>query len=159
MAAGPNVLRGSGPNPKHAFEDALTQAGSPDLFRFAQERHSEIEGIAVALRPGRVGPFGVAPSASDGEIELHQEVAAANLIIDLFDPRPSGIRAPRSRPRRRSITYATAMIWMLALNFEAAAQSEPYLKDVPSPGEPAPSASRYHDLSSRRQTKTGNGIY
>src|SRR5262249_48718471 len=31
MAAGPNALRGSGPNPKHAFErDALTQAGSPD---------------------------------------------------------------------------------------------------------------------------------
>src|SRR5260370_35753112 len=30
MAAGPNALRGSGPNPKHAFEDAMTQAGSPD---------------------------------------------------------------------------------------------------------------------------------
>src|SRR5262252_8118062 len=31
MAAGPNALRGLGPNPKHAFErDALTQAGSPD---------------------------------------------------------------------------------------------------------------------------------
>src|SRR5262249_54932352 len=30
MAAGPNALRGSGPNPKHAFGDALTQAGSPD---------------------------------------------------------------------------------------------------------------------------------
>ena len=31
MAAGPNALRRSGPNPKHAFErDALTQAGSPD---------------------------------------------------------------------------------------------------------------------------------
>ena len=30
MAAGPNALRGSGPNPSHAFEDALTQAGSPD---------------------------------------------------------------------------------------------------------------------------------
>ena len=30
MAAGPNALRGSGPNRKHAFEDAMTQAGSPD---------------------------------------------------------------------------------------------------------------------------------
>src|SRR3989442_7536821 len=30
MAAGPNALRGSGPNPTHAFEDAMTQAGSPD---------------------------------------------------------------------------------------------------------------------------------
>jgi hypothetical protein len=30
MAAGPNALRGSGPNPIHAFEDALTLAGSPD---------------------------------------------------------------------------------------------------------------------------------
>src|SRR5215475_13908025 len=30
MAAGPNTLRGSGPNPSHAFEDAMTQAGSPD---------------------------------------------------------------------------------------------------------------------------------
>jgi hypothetical protein len=30
MAAGPNALRGSGPNRKHAFEYALTQAGSPD---------------------------------------------------------------------------------------------------------------------------------
>src|SRR5262245_18065416 len=30
MAAGPNALRGSGPNPSHAFEDAMTQAGSPD---------------------------------------------------------------------------------------------------------------------------------
>src|SRR5262249_32618867 len=30
MAAGPNALRGSGPNPKHAFEDAMTLAGSPD---------------------------------------------------------------------------------------------------------------------------------
>src|SRR5260370_41881589 len=30
MAAGPNALRGSGPNPSHAFEDALTLAGSPD---------------------------------------------------------------------------------------------------------------------------------
>jgi hypothetical protein len=29
-AAGHNALRGSGPNQKHAFEDALTQAGSPD---------------------------------------------------------------------------------------------------------------------------------
>src|SRR5262245_37856853 len=51
------------------------------LFRFAQERHGEIEGIAVALRPGRVGPFGAAPSASDGEIELHHEVAAADLPL------------------------------------------------------------------------------
>src|SRR5262249_24237414 len=30
MAAGPNALRGSGPNRKQAFEDAMTQAGSPD---------------------------------------------------------------------------------------------------------------------------------
>ena len=30
MAAGPNALRGSSPNPNHAFEDALTRAGSPD---------------------------------------------------------------------------------------------------------------------------------
>jgi hypothetical protein len=30
LAAGPNALRGSGPNRKHAFEYALTQAGSPD---------------------------------------------------------------------------------------------------------------------------------
>src|SRR5262245_2785574 len=30
MAAGPNALRESGPNRKHAFEVALTQAGSPD---------------------------------------------------------------------------------------------------------------------------------
>src|SRR6516165_1279058 len=30
MAAGPNALRGSGPNPTRAFEDALTLAGSPD---------------------------------------------------------------------------------------------------------------------------------
>src|SRR5262245_57215461 len=30
MAAGPNALRGSGPNRNHAFEDALTLAGSPD---------------------------------------------------------------------------------------------------------------------------------
>ena len=30
LAAGPNALRGSGPNRSHAFEDALTQAGSPD---------------------------------------------------------------------------------------------------------------------------------
>jgi DNA invertase Pin-like site-specific DNA recombinase len=30
MAAGPNAVRGSGPNRKQAFEDALTQAGSPD---------------------------------------------------------------------------------------------------------------------------------
>ena len=29
-AAGPNALRGSGPNPSQAFEDAMTQAGSPD---------------------------------------------------------------------------------------------------------------------------------
>jgi len=29
-AAGHNALRGSGPNQKHAFKDALTQAGSPD---------------------------------------------------------------------------------------------------------------------------------
>jgi hypothetical protein len=29
-AAGPNALRGSGPNQKHAFKDALTQTGSPD---------------------------------------------------------------------------------------------------------------------------------
>jgi len=29
MAAGPNAVCGSGPNPKHAFEDMLTQAGSP----------------------------------------------------------------------------------------------------------------------------------
>jgi len=27
---GPNALRGSGPNPNLAFEDALTLAGSPD---------------------------------------------------------------------------------------------------------------------------------
>jgi hypothetical protein len=30
VAAGPNALRGSGPNRKHAFKDAMTQAGSPD---------------------------------------------------------------------------------------------------------------------------------
>src|SRR5262245_10528620 len=30
MAAGPNALRGSGPNRKHAFKDATTQTGSPD---------------------------------------------------------------------------------------------------------------------------------
>ena len=30
VAAGPNALRGSGPNRSHAFEDALTLAGSPD---------------------------------------------------------------------------------------------------------------------------------
>src|SRR5262245_64908157 len=30
MAAGPNALRGSGPNRNLAFEDALTLAGSPD---------------------------------------------------------------------------------------------------------------------------------
>jgi len=29
-AAGHNAMRGSGPNQKHAFKDALTQAGSPD---------------------------------------------------------------------------------------------------------------------------------
>src|SRR5438067_2287187 len=29
-AAGHNALRGSGPNQKHAFKDALTHAGSPD---------------------------------------------------------------------------------------------------------------------------------
>jgi hypothetical protein len=29
-AAGHNALRGSGPNQKHAFKDALTQAASPD---------------------------------------------------------------------------------------------------------------------------------
>src|SRR5215468_11006993 len=29
-AAGHNALRGSGPNRKHAFKDAMTQAGSPD---------------------------------------------------------------------------------------------------------------------------------
>src|SRR5436305_8470974 len=28
--AGHNAMRGSGPNQKHAFKDALTQAGSPD---------------------------------------------------------------------------------------------------------------------------------
>src|SRR5262249_43521680 len=28
--AGHNALRGSGPNQKHAFKDALTQTGSPD---------------------------------------------------------------------------------------------------------------------------------
>ncbi len=28
VAAGPNALRGSGPNPSHAFEYALTQTGS-----------------------------------------------------------------------------------------------------------------------------------
>jgi hypothetical protein len=31
VAAGHNALRRSGPYRKHAFEDALTQAGSPDL--------------------------------------------------------------------------------------------------------------------------------
>src|ERR1700740_1031485 len=31
VAAGPNALRGSGPNRSHALESALTQAGSPDL--------------------------------------------------------------------------------------------------------------------------------
>jgi hypothetical protein len=30
MAAGPNALRGSGPNREYAFKDALTQAGSPN---------------------------------------------------------------------------------------------------------------------------------
>ena len=30
VAAGPNALRGSGPNPSHAFKDALTLAGSPE---------------------------------------------------------------------------------------------------------------------------------
>jgi hypothetical protein len=30
VAAGHNALRGSGPNRKHAFKDAMTQAGSPD---------------------------------------------------------------------------------------------------------------------------------
>jgi hypothetical protein len=30
MTAGHNALRGSGPNQKHAFKDALTQTGSPD---------------------------------------------------------------------------------------------------------------------------------
>ena len=30
MAAGPNALRGSGPNRSHAHRSALTQAGSPD---------------------------------------------------------------------------------------------------------------------------------
>jgi hypothetical protein len=30
VAAGHNALRGSGPNRKHAFRDAMTQAGSPD---------------------------------------------------------------------------------------------------------------------------------
>jgi hypothetical protein len=30
MAAGHNAFRGSGPNRKHAFKDALTQTGSPD---------------------------------------------------------------------------------------------------------------------------------
>jgi hypothetical protein len=30
MAAGHNAFRGSSPNRKHAFEDALTQTGSPD---------------------------------------------------------------------------------------------------------------------------------
>jgi hypothetical protein len=30
VAAGPNAVRGSGPNPSHAFKDALTLAGSPD---------------------------------------------------------------------------------------------------------------------------------
>ncbi len=29
-AAGPNAVRGSGPNQKHAFKDAMTQTGSPD---------------------------------------------------------------------------------------------------------------------------------
>src|SRR5205823_119905 len=29
-AAGHNALRGSGPNRKHAFKDAMTQTGSPD---------------------------------------------------------------------------------------------------------------------------------
>ena len=29
-AAGHNAMRGSGPNRKHAFKDALTHAGSPD---------------------------------------------------------------------------------------------------------------------------------
>jgi S1-C subfamily serine protease len=40
----------------------------------------------------------------------------------------------------RSIIYATAMIWMLALNFEAGAQDQLYVNDlaVPTPGEPAP---------------------
>src|SRR5262249_40920404 len=67
------------------YEDGCNRGGSsvptPMLFRFAQEGHSEIEGIAVALRPGRVGPFGVAPLASDGEIELHHEGAAADLPL------------------------------------------------------------------------------
>ena len=30
MAAGPNALRGLGPNPSLAFDDAMTQAGSPN---------------------------------------------------------------------------------------------------------------------------------
>ena len=30
MAAGPNALRGSGPNPSRAFDDAMTLAGSPN---------------------------------------------------------------------------------------------------------------------------------
>ena len=30
QAAGHNALRGSGPNRKHAFNDAMTQTGSPD---------------------------------------------------------------------------------------------------------------------------------
>ena len=30
VAAGPNALRGSGPNPSRAFDNAMTLAGSPD---------------------------------------------------------------------------------------------------------------------------------
>ena len=43
MAAGDNALRGSGPNRKHAFKDALTQASSPDP-------PSSDHGIAVSAR-------------------------------------------------------------------------------------------------------------
>jgi len=78
VAAGPNALRGSGPNRSHAFEYALTQAGSPDpgTTVSALRRHALANSLELSARVGYAASkkYLISPASVDKHIAYIEEV-------------------------------------------------------------------------------------
>src|SRR5262245_38998054 len=140
-AAGHNALRGSGPNQKHAFKDALTQTGSPDPGSTLSALRRHVLATSFKLHT---------PSSFPGLTSLNCSGFDANQSIALRCRRVGAVHSIKSRhsamsaecplyPDERRSTDATGMSAWCQSRRDASQQI----------------ASLFDDLVGGRQQRTG----
>src|SRR5215831_10411293 len=114
MAAGPNALRGSGPNPNLAFEDALTPAGSPD------PRNNRVCITSSCPRQFLwlcLPPTATTPANNFGSLNCSPRTIMAPSHASDFVSKRNGRDLDRPRPRAPPVTTATWLRHSIMLPF------------------------------------------